>query len=69
MQNQSTERDVLFQKLGETWYAFTQVGEDFVYSALPEGINPKDTKIELFEVIEEHMDKVAKSYKNNDVAA
>lgn len=69
MQNQARNQEVLFQKLGHTWYAFTQVGEDFVYSALPEGINPKDTKIELFEVIEEHMDKVAKTYKNNDVAA
>jgi hypothetical protein len=66
--NQS-ESDVLFQKLGDTWYAFTEVNENFVYSALPEGINPHETKIELFEVIEEHMEKVSEHYKTPEQAA
>ena len=65
MANQSSQQDVLFQKLGETWFAFTQIGDEFVYSALPSGINPHETKIEMFEVIEEHMEKVARSHKKN----
>jgi len=64
-----TEAEVLFQKLGDTWYAFTEIEENFVYSALPEGINPHTTKIELFEVIEEHMEKVAEHYKAPEQAA
>ena len=62
-------QDVLFQKLGNTWYAFTQIDGEFVYSALPEGVNPRETKIELFDVIEEHMEKVAKHYKKGGEAA
>lgn len=65
MANQSSQQDVLFQKLGETWFAFTQIGDEFVYSALPNGINPHETKIEMFEVIEEHMEKVARGHKKN----
>ena len=59
----TTDKEVLFQKLGETWYVFTEVENDFIYSALPTGINPMETKLELFEVIEEHMEKVADHYK------
>ena len=51
--------DVLFQKLGNTWYVFSEINDDFIYSALPAGVNPKTTKLELFEVIEEHMKKVS----------
>ncbi len=51
--------DVLFQKLGNTWYVFSEINDDFIYSALPAGLNPKTTKLELFEVIEEHMKKVS----------
>lgn len=55
--------------MGNTWFAFTQVGDEFVYSALPEGVNPKETKMELFEVIEEHMEKVARNAKKGPEAA
>lgn len=54
--------EVLFQKLGSTWYVFTEVKGDMVYSALPNGMDPHTTKLELFEVIEEHMTKVSKHY-------
>lgn len=63
-QNAHLEKEVLFQKLGSTWYVFTEVNNDMVYSALPVGMDPKTTKLELFEVIEEHMMKVAKHTKN-----
>lgn len=52
--------EVLFQKLGNTWYVFTEVESECVYSALPDGMDPRSTKMELFEVIEEHMKKVVK---------
>ncbi len=55
----SKEVDVLFQKLGNTWYVFSEVDGDVVYSALPDGVNPKTTKLELFEVMEDHVKKVA----------
>ena len=57
--NTETTNEVLFQKLGSTWYIFTEVNSEFVYSAMPEGMDPRSTKLELFEVIESHMEKVA----------
>lgn len=57
--NTETMNEVLFQKLGSTWYIFTEVNSEFVYSAMPEGMDPRSTKLELFEVIESHMEKVA----------
>lgn len=62
--------EVLFQKMGETWYVFTETNGDMVYSALPSGMNPHTTKLELFEVIEDHMEKVSKHYgRKPEVAA
>ncbi len=52
-------KEVLFQKLGQTWYIFTEINEEVVYSAMPNGMDPRSTKLELFDVIEEHMKKVA----------
>jgi hypothetical protein len=56
---QEITNEVLFQKLGQTWYIFTEINHEVVYSAMPEGMDPKSTKLELFDVIEEHMKKVA----------
>jgi hypothetical protein len=62
--------EILFQKLGNNWYVFTEVQGDMVYSALPNGMDPHTTKLELFEVIEEHMEKVSRRYGNKaEVAA
>ena len=57
--NTNLENEVLFQKLGETWFIFTEIKGDVVYSQLPEGMDPYNTKLELYEVIEEHMLKVS----------
>jgi len=67
----SIDTDVLFQKLGNVWYAFSEINNEFVYSALPKGIDPHETKIELFDVIESHLKKVAGHYKRRspEVAA
>lgn len=60
-QKQATS-EVLFQKMGNTWYVFTEIKGDLVYSALPYGMDPHTTNLELFEVIEEHMEKVSRHY-------
>jgi hypothetical protein len=60
--NTTNAKEVLFQKMGNTWYVFTEINEELVYSALPTGMDPHTTKLELYEVIEEHMQKVAKYY-------
>lgn len=66
---QSTQNEVLFQKLGHIWYVFTEVNNEIVYSALPEGMDPKTTKMELFEVIEDHMAKVSRQQRKADLVA
>lgn len=52
-------KDVLFQKIGNTWFIFSEVNNEIVYSVMPQGMDPKTTKLELYEIIEEHMTKVA----------
>lgn len=52
-------KDVLFQKIGNTWFIFSEVNSEVVYSVMPKGMDPKSTKLELFEIIEDHMTKVA----------
>ena len=59
--NQENKNEILFQKLGNTWYVFTEINDELIYSALPTGMDPHTTKMELFEVIEEHMQKTAKN--------
>ena len=56
---QEITKEVLFQKLGQTWYIFTEIDNQVVYSAMPNGMDPRTTKLELYDVIEEHMKKVA----------
>lgn len=56
---QSQVKDVLFQKIGNTWFIFSEVNSEVVYSVMPEGMDPKSTKLELFNIIEEHMTKIA----------
>lgn len=41
MNNTSTQKEVLFQKLGQTWFIFTEIDDEVVYSAMPEGMDPK----------------------------
>lgn len=66
--NTNSVKDVLFQKIGQTWFIFSEVNGEAVYSVMPEGMDPKTTKLELFQVIEDHMTKVA-SHKRRSVEA
>ena len=68
-ENNIIESEVLFQKLGRTWYIFTEIENEFVYSAMPEGMDPRSTKLELFEIIEDHMKKVATHPRNATVGS
>ena len=53
-------KEVLFQKLGNTWFIFTEIDNDIIYSSMPEGLDPRETNLELYDVIEDHLEKVAK---------
>ena len=61
------KQKVLFQKLGNTWYIFAEVNNEIIYSAMPEGMDPRSTKLELYEVIEEHMENLRKRAKKADI--
>ncbi len=66
---QANNQEVLFQKLGNTWYVFTEIGTEMVYSVLPTGMDPRTTKLELCDVIEKHLKKVAKHSRRSSEAA
>ena len=53
------EQDVLFQKLGHNWFVFAEVNGELIYSSLPKGMDPRTTKLELYDVIEDHLEKMA----------
>jgi hypothetical protein len=62
-------KDVLFQKIGNTWYIFSEVNNEVVYSVMPQGMDPKETKLELYEIIEEHLSKVATNKRRGNEAS
>lgn len=66
---QELNNEVLFQKLGQTWYIFTEINNQLIYSAMPDGMDPMTTKLELFDVIEDHMQKVATHPRYNSKSA
>lgn len=64
----SAHKDVLFQRIGNTWFIFTEQNGEMIYSVMPEGMDPKTTKLELYQIIEEHMDRVANNKQRGRVA-
>lgn len=68
-QHNTLESEVLFQKLGTTWYIFTEIKGNVIYSQLPEGMDPYNTKLELYDVIEDHMVRVSKHKRSPETAA
>lgn len=66
------DTEFLFQKLGNTWFIFAEVENEMIYSTLPEGMDPRTTDLELYEVIEEHMKRVTsyqKKRRDSEAAA
>lgn len=45
------EKDVLFQKIGSQWYVFSFDGDQLHFCALPSHLNPKSSKVEIYETI------------------
>jgi hypothetical protein len=68
-QGKNQVKDVLFQKIGATWFIFSEVNNEVVYSVMPHGMDPKETKLELFEIIEEHLTRVASHKKRTPEAS
>ena len=62
-------KDVLFQKIGNTWFIFSEVNNEIVYSVMPQGMDPKSTKLELFNIIEDHMSKIASQRRRGPEAS
>ena len=65
MQDTIKETNVLFQKLGSTWYAFAEVEGEMLFRALPEGLDPKTTKFEFTQVV----DTEKTTSTNSEIAA
>ena len=63
-----SNQEVLFQKLGNTWYAFCEINGEVVYSALPQNVDPRQTKLELYHLIEEHLKKISDLQKRRNIA-
>ncbi len=51
---------VLFQKLGSSWYAFAEINNEMVFAPLPQDVDPRTTKLELYHLFEEHVKNIAK---------
>ena len=67
--NANQVKDVLFQKIGNTWFIFSEINNEIVYSVMPQGMDPKSTKLELFNIIEDHMTKVASQKRRGPEAS
>ncbi|MBF0361807.1 MAG: hypothetical protein HQK49_12390 [Oligoflexia bacterium] len=54
--NEQENRQVLYQKIGEKWYVFAETeddNEEIIFAPIPMGIDPKKTKFDLYQVIDE----------------
>jgi hypothetical protein len=65
--NKNLKNKVLFQKLGTTWYIFSQINNEMIYSIMPDGMDPRTTNLELYEVIEEHLQSISKRTKKSQL--
>jgi len=60
-QDKTIETNVLYQKMGDTWYAFAEIDGEVLFRALPHGMNPKKTQIDFMQVIADQEEKKAKN--------
>lgn len=53
VKNETSNQEILFQKMGEQWFAFIVDGptEDPLYVALPMGVTPKDKDFCLVDLL------------------
>jgi hypothetical protein len=52
------ESKVLYQKLGDTWYLFTEIQGEVIFTALPKEVNPYEKPLEIYEIIEKAKTKI-----------
>ncbi|MBF0298805.1 MAG: hypothetical protein HQK51_08800 [Oligoflexia bacterium] len=53
-QKDQKECEVLYQKLGERWYVFSEDEDgEVIFSAIPTEIDPRKNKFKLYNIIEE----------------
>ena len=45
-------REVLYQKLGDKWYAFSQIDGEIKYSPCPDNFDPWESQSEIYNVLE-----------------
>ncbi len=64
-QFKTVDTKVLYQKLGNTWYAFAEIDGEVLFRALPDGKNPETTKFEFTQIV----DTVEKVHKNFELVA
>ena len=63
--NNEITKEVLFQKLGQTWYIFTEVNNEVIYSAMPDGMDPGGLPKERVQKLKEWLyDEPSKSSTN-----
>lgn len=55
----TASREVLFQKMGSTWYAIIIEGPDSdpIFTALPPGVSPEDKNFCLISLFEDGFDR------------
>ena len=46
------ETEVLYQKLGNVWYAFCEIEGELIFTALPKNINPLADQFEFHHIFE-----------------
>lgn len=62
-QTKTITTEILYQKIGNTWYAFTEVEGEFLFRALPHGVDPRKTQIEFTQVIPDQEIAPAKKFE------
>ena len=46
------QKDILFQKIVDRWYAFVELDGEVYSTVLPKGIDPRSSKFDLAQIID-----------------
>ncbi len=57
------DTEVLFQKIANTWYVFAEVDGEFLFRALPQGVDPKTTQFDFMQVVADQEKKAEKNFE------
>jgi hypothetical protein len=45
-------KEILFQKIVNKWHAFVEIDGEFYSAVLPEGLDPRKSKLDLNQIVE-----------------